>query len=418
MKSPWQQLCFGMLPATYSVAALGLSVLLNLFGQQAAADIFHLTGGGRIEGELVSSAQGQYEILTPIGTVRLPADSVERIEPAPSPMQDYRDRAAGTPDTAEDQYQLALWCADRGLHQYKRQHLLRAIELDPDHAAARRALGFVRVGDWWVETRTAAAGQPAASQPAADEEDSQKLAVAVELNWKLRISAIKSTLLDSPLPSQVGRGRERILQIHDPMAIAPLVQVLSGGNFVCRSVLVEALDHFADDAATLNLAALALADAAPEIREAAIRSLVRRQDPRIVAQFRQALASGDDTLVRRAATALGALRASEAVPDLFNALTVRRLREVELPLHAYLGTLEAAFPRCRRSIGSTWVWVQPTVVVTTPAGAILSPGATPPRRLRQVTVHRTEVLEALRRITGQDFGFDRDAWARWYEEQQ
>jgi hypothetical protein len=414
MKNPRLLLCRLELHASCLAAAAGLALLSPLM-PQAAADVFHLTGGGRIEGELISSEQDHYEILTPIGTVRLPADSVQRIEPAPSPLQEYRDRAANTADTPEDQYRLAMWCANRGLHQQKRQHLLRAIELDPDHVAARRALGFLKVGDWWVEARTAP-GQPG-SQPAA-EEDSQKLAAAVELNWKLRIAAIKSTLLDSPLPSQVWRGRERILQIHDPMAIAPLVQVLSGGNFVCRSVLVEALDQFSDDAATLNLAALALADPAPEIREAAVHSLVRRQDPRIVAQFRQALATDDDTLVRRAAAALGALRASEAVPDLINALTARRLREVELPLHAYLGTLEAAFPRCRRSIGSTWVWVQPTVVVTTPAGAVLSPGATAPRRLRQVTVQRTEVLEALRRITGQDFGFDQDAWARWYEEQQ
>ncbi len=34
---------------------------------------------------------------------------------------------------------------------------------------------------------------------------------------------------------------------------------------------------------------------------------------------------------------------------------------------------------------------------------------------RWVTVYRTEVLEALRRLTGQDFGFEREPWQRWYE---
>jgi hypothetical protein len=37
---------------------------------------------------------------------------------------------------------------------------------------------------------------------------------------------------------------------------------------------------------------------------------------------------------------------------------------------------------------------------------------------QRVTVYRTELLEALRRITGQDFGFDRDDWLRWYEQRK
>jgi hypothetical protein len=37
---------------------------------------------------------------------------------------------------------------------------------------------------------------------------------------------------------------------------------------------------------------------------------------------------------------------------------------------------------------------------------------------RDVTVYRSEVLDALRLITGEDFGFDEAAWRRWYEEQK
>jgi hypothetical protein len=33
---------------------------------------------------------------------------------------------------------------------------------------------------------------------------------------------------------------------------------------------------------------------------------------------------------------------------------------------------------------------------------------------RWVTVFRTDVLEALRRITGQNFGFEQDQWREWY----
>jgi len=37
---------------------------------------------------------------------------------------------------------------------------------------------------------------------------------------------------------------------------------------------------------------------------------------------------------------------------------------------------------------------------------------------RDVVVYRTEVLEALRQITGQQYGFDAAEWLRWYEEQK
>ena len=39
-------------------------------------------------------------------------------------------------------------------------------------------------------------------------------------------------------------------------------------------------------------------------------------------------------------------------------------------------------------------------------------------RYRMVTVFRTEVLEALRRMSGENFGFDRGEWQNWYAAQQ
>ena len=38
------------------------------------------------------------------------------------------------------------------------------------------------------------------------------------------------------------------------------------------------------------------------------------------------------------------------------------------------------------------------------------------QRMINVTVFRTEVLEALKRLTGQNFGFEHEQWRLWYEE--
>ena len=42
------------------------------------------------------------------------------------------------------------WARDQGLIRYVNQLLQRTIELDPDHAEARKLLGYVREGDCWI----------------------------------------------------------------------------------------------------------------------------------------------------------------------------------------------------------------------------------------------------------------------------
>lgn len=395
----------------------GLLAALACPAPSARADVFHLKSGGRVEGELLEQTARDYRLRTTLGTVTVAADAVERVEAAPSPFREYEQRRAAAADTADDQTNVAKWCAEQGLAPERLRHLQRALELDPDHAAARAELGFVRVGELWVDGRTLlprdrAAGSADASDTQNQLADNpQKLAAAIQGTWRRRIYGVRVGMLDSSLPQQVERGRQRIAEIKDPLAIIPLVQVLSEGGPVCREILVEALARFPEDAATVNVAALALADPVADIRHRAVVELARRQDSRVTAQFRKALESGDEVLIRRAAEALGALRAAEAIPDLVNVLKGRRKMVVEVPAPRYFGALGDAFAPAITWIGSMRAVVHPLVAVNNPVTWIELQ-----RRYMQVTVFRTEVLEALRQITGQDFGFDAVQWARWYEE--
>lgn len=393
----------------------------------ARGDVFHLATGGLVEGALLAEKDGHYQILTALGTVSVATDAVVQVETTPTPLHEYQQRAAAAADTPTDQAALGAWCAAHELAYLSRRHYRRALELDPDCAEARRALGFVRVGDFWVSgrrqpgRRAGVTSRPAgAGATGGPTEDPVKVARAIQGSWRRRIRAIKSMLLDSPLPHQVEEGRARILEIEDPLAIVPLSEVLSDGSLVCRTVLVEALRRFSDDAATVNLAALALADSHEDIRHAALRALVRRKDPRIAGQFREALDSNNDLLIRRAAEALGALGAREAVPALIPLLTARRVKEVEVPMGRYFSTLPAAFPVRYHWIGSTMVAVCPNIgVVSANPGFTVGPPFGVPRAqtvVKEVTVYRSEVREALRRLTGEDFGFDQAEWRRWYEE--
>ena len=52
-------------------------------------------------------------------------------------------------DTGEGQYQLGVWCEKLRLKEQARAHFTRAVQLDPDHAAARSRLGFTRIAGQW-----------------------------------------------------------------------------------------------------------------------------------------------------------------------------------------------------------------------------------------------------------------------------
>jgi hypothetical protein len=380
------------------------------------ADIYHLRSGGSVSGKLIESTAEQYVIRTLVGTVRLPLDAVERIEEAPNPFDEYEARQAKLADQPAAHVKLGRWCREEGLREEARRHFRRAIELDPDFVPARAALGQVKVGDLWVDGDTVVK-RTVTTKPSAEDaaKEQEQLARAIQGQWNLRIRAIKQSLLDSALERLVKDGRRKILEIRDPLAILPLAEVLSRGDRDCRALLVEALQAFPNDEATMNLAILALIDRDEEIRRRTLVELKRRRDPRVVAQYREALQSGNGFILRRAAEGLGSLAAVEAVPDLIEQLTVRQRQYVEVPTGHYLNGYPQIFQ------GTSVVQIAPGVrVVHWPQIGVWHPnfGTDSEYELKEVTVFRTEVLEALKKITGKNFGFERDAWRRWYEEQR
>ncbi|MCA9244345.1 MAG: HEAT repeat domain-containing protein [Phycisphaerales bacterium] len=403
--------------------ALISSILVTILAAGAArADIVYLESGGTVSGR-VTSTDNSVVIETVVGRVTLPRSAVERIEKAPTVLDEYETRRVAAGDSAGAQVGLAEWCVANGLKSRAKGHFGRALELDPANSAAREAMGFVRVNGIWVSARGVA--KVVEDAPAVDPDDENvRLIEAVQAEWALKIRAIRTNMLQATVRDIVADGRERILAIEDPLAILPLAQVLSRGNVVCRRVLVEALTRFPHDEATMNLALLAITDPDEQVRLVATQQLKKRNDPRVVPQLRRALQSDNDGLIRNAAVALGELGDASAIDDLIEALTAQRRKLVEVPSRSYYG-------------GFTQVFYQPTAVNVGTIALTHSPAIglpiygtypqvggyydpTPPRyEKQQVTVFRSEALEALRKITGEHrIGFDKAAWRRWRQEQK
>lgn len=394
---------------------LVVCILVGAAATPTSADIFHLKSGGTIEGTIADETDEHYKIETIVGEVRVAKESVERIEAAPTVLDEYAHKRAESPDTPEGHAALAEWCALNELTSQRNKHLRRAIELDTNYAPARRALGYVRIGPIWVEGSKVVERKP--DEAEAEKEDPQELARQAQAKWRRRISAIRHALLDSGSDRLFEQGVEQIRQINDPLAILPLSEILSRGNLATRKLLVETLGRFREAEATLNLGIIGLVDSSESIRRLAVSELVKRDDPRIVAQYREALEQRNDILIRRAAYGLEQLGATAAIPDLIRVLKVRRKGWYEVPVRGY-------FRRCARifheqtvvTLGGVRQGVHvPRVGIWNPTSAV-GPDVKNEWRYGPVTVYRTEVREALRGITDQDFGFERDQWWRWYQE--
>jgi hypothetical protein len=388
----------------------------------AHGDILHLKSGGSVEGTIVERDDQRYKVRTLVGTVTVPADAVVRIEEKPSVLDEYVQRREHAADTPAAQFELAQWCEEQDLKSAWRVHVKRAIELDADYEPARKALGFVRVGGMWVEGRNVAeragsSDEDEAPESDAADKDSDSVIAAIQSQWSIRIRSIKTNKLQSGVARLVNEGRARIVEIRDPLAILPLVRVLGDGNSACRAALVSVLSYFPQDEATMHLAILALVDRDEGIRRQALAELKRRDDPRVIPQFRRALSTDNDELIKRAAITLGALEATAAVPELIDLLTVQRTKMVEVSTRTYFGDYVITFDTPTViSLGSV-AHIQHHPVLGLPALGTGLVFVNRDYQLRNVTVFRTEVMEALKRITGQNFGFDAAAWRRWYEEQ-
>ena len=103
---------------------------------------------------------------------------------------------ARTPDRAQDQWKLALWCEENGLKQQASADLYQVIRLDPSREAAWKRLGFKKIGGHWDKPeRLAAVKAEAQQQHKANE------------HWRSLLAKWREALFE-PQQDETSRGRE------------------------------------------------------------------------------------------------------------------------------------------------------------------------------------------------------------------
>lgn len=395
--------------------AAGLCGLGMLCGT-VRGDVFHLHNGGRIVGTLVEPEPDPHaekaeaslaweprpwRIKTSAGAVVvLSREAVAehvRVRPA---LEEYERVKPTFPDTVEGQWRLAEWCREQDLVTLRKKHLERVVELDPEHEAARRGLGHVHLDGQWAHPREVMQtrgyvehrGRWRLPQEIDLLEDRRRRILA-GCEWRSRITTWRDWILTGDKRS--GLAQEGLKRLDDPAAVRVLHYLLkTERRFAARLVYCEALIRTGGPDAQAVLIERAVHDPDREIRRTCAEFLARTKPPEAAAYVNRMLRSKNSAAVANASAAALLLKDPSTLRALIDALVEMR----------YVNISESAMVRQNNLHGYNLDGAPPAA-------------ALPPRHVRfdkQVPRENLDALEALVAISGQNFGFDPDAWKSWY----
>ncbi|MBN1852349.1 MAG: HEAT repeat domain-containing protein [Pirellulales bacterium] len=370
-----------------------------LFIESVRADVYELATGGEVRGQLMNpddKPRQTYQIETPSGSlVTLAADQVRRIIEQSEELEEYERLAVTTPDTADGHWQLAGWCLEKKLLRERKHHLERVIELDPEHAEARRFLGYQHVRNAWMSREEQMQlrgfvyyeGDWRTPQDVEIRKRQQETSAA-ESEWRIKVKRWRNWL-SGRNTSRVEEARKNFLDVNDPLAVPAIVDLLRKEKaYDTQLLLLEALSDIRHPLVIDTLATHALEHTDNEIRQRCIEYLKQFDDPSLVLRFTPALKSSKNIDVNRAAVILESLGFPEAIGPLIEALLTKHK-----VINPNAGRTSASF----RPGGG---------------GSGFSTGGSP---YISMQMKNQPVLNALIKLSGgQVFEFDQPAWRQWY----
>ena len=137
---------------------------------------------------------------------------VTETPPDPAAMKaEYERRAGRVGKTAGAHATLGKWCRENGLDAEADREVTAALELDPEHAAARKAAGFVKVASGW---KKAAEVLPEKLAALKDADRAGRLALAdwardhglTGAEWDLLVPAAVADGIDAKVGARVKRA--------------------------------------------------------------------------------------------------------------------------------------------------------------------------------------------------------------------
>lgn len=393
---------------------VALSALLLLaVAAPAQADRVHLRNGRVVEGEV--REDGDVVVVRTRSGIeaRLPRGDVLRIEVAATPAQLATARlTALAADDLAGHLMLARDCDGGGLDDLAREVRDRILTRWPDEPETRRRLGWVREGERWITRADYMQGLGLVQADGGRTWTTPDDAARREDVERARAQApeLRRLLTRASREADVAQVKSDLLAYDDLAAVPVLQEYVTTDSLSVRLLAMGELARRKAAPAAPRLAEAALEDPKQVAREAALVALAALpEDPRVSAYFVRSL--GRDHVFQRvhAVQALAAFPSRDAVPAL-----IMVLREST-----------SGFGRAHITIETQRAYIQDFELTSGGSGLVVAEVADPVVGTQSEGVsldtkviqwERTSVVKTLRRLTGQPFGAEPDAWERWWRE--
>ena len=405
-----------------SIRLLTGLVLLTL-AAPCIGDVIHLDSG-TVEGEIISENDDAVEIRTLAGVVTIPRARIRRIERKPTPLQEHEAMARQVADDdTVGHYALGLWCKDKRLAAQAREHFEQVLKYDPEHEGAREELGYERYRGQWLtrdEAMQAKGYVKHDNRWVTPQVKAQLVKEENQAQFSKQIARLAKTISNAKTAQKREEAIAELSSMDHPDAVAPLGKKADHEDETVREAIVVALSNIATAEAADELARIVLIEPTPELRAAALAGLRKIAGSDATGYFVSALrtyrtepvSNKEEVAFKRdvlsnASWALGEIGEQRAVPALISVLIV--------------------------DMGYTVVTTKRTPVrgPTTVTGNDIGPDGNPTGKKRTGRLIRAnpggtttetehvkfindEARDALKKITGEDFKYDKEAWGEWW----
>jgi len=314
--------------------AFVLASVAFVLASSVQAEVFVLKSGGRVEGEVLNPnrERGQpWQVKTEEGVKLALADSaVSRVIAKTDLDRQYETLLPKLENTVEAQWGMAEWCKEAGLMEQRKRHLQAVIALDPNHAEARRALGYQKRGSRWLTqdefmqsvgyVRYKGAWRTRQEIEIESRETQQELAakkLRKDINLWIDQIASGGRLHDT--------AEKNLNAINDPTAAPALAEIIGNSEQprALRKKCLEILAKLPPGLATGTLVRVAMDDSDESVRDACIDELKRQGTYSVLSSFTGELRSKDNNRVNRAGDCLARLGDKDATLPLINALVTQ-----------------------------------------------------------------------------------------------
>lgn len=430
------RLRFGLLWLRHAVVFAAALLLTD--SPRASADVVKLNNGGEIRGVVrqrdakarrEEPAADEVVIETLTGAeLAVPANQILFVTKRPRVIEDYESQAKHVQNTVESRWQLSEWCRQHGLVEPRKEQLQLILELDPEHKPARYGLGHRQQGKAWVSPEQADAELQATGYVRykgrvittieRDQLEAGAARIREQNEWRPKIK-LWLTWLNGRDARRLGEALTKFRDLRDEDAIPAISDfLLRDSNLEVRRLAVQTLAQIDGLLIVPALTRVSLGDIDHDLRESAFESLSPEQLEAASSLIERALKDESNNIVRRAAVLLARLETRRSIPVLIEALITSHKARIALQQGIATGFNNDGSP------------VNPSGLPPEIAAGVLTgqypnginvQQAGPKPSVKWVTILRPtqnlEVLEALRRISHQDFGYDKRAWRLWWQSQ-